>query len=328
MSAASTASAAPAPSQIDGAPARACLTLAVQADGATIRTVEGLAPEPGRLSVLQDAFRRHHALQCGFCTAGILMSLDWLSARQCPIAERGRAARISRRATSAAAPAMRRSSPRRSTPRRSCGSSRCLISAPASSPASRATRTRSRSSMATCGSPTREWYRRISALVAGFDELGLKPGDHLVTRAAEPLGGRDPALGLPVRRHRRSRRSTGAPQPTRSITAARTREAKARGLRGRVGATPCAARQGGARHAAHRRSALPRRAAVRHAGHAVPAADADAARRRRRLVADALHVRHHGASRRACRAATAPSAPPRSPMWRRTSTATANARSA
>jgi 2-furoyl-CoA dehydrogenase 2Fe-2S iron sulfur subunit len=63
--------------QIDGMPARACLTLAVQADGAHIRTVEGLAPEPGRLSVLQDAFRRHHALQCGFCTSGILMSLDW-----------------------------------------------------------------------------------------------------------------------------------------------------------------------------------------------------------------------------------------------------------
>jgi 2-furoyl-CoA dehydrogenase 2Fe-2S iron sulfur subunit len=56
--------------------ARACLTLAVQADGATIRTVEALAPEPGRLSVLQEAFRRHHALQCGFCTPGILMSLD------------------------------------------------------------------------------------------------------------------------------------------------------------------------------------------------------------------------------------------------------------
>jgi 2-furoyl-CoA dehydrogenase 2Fe-2S iron sulfur subunit len=63
--------------QIDGAPARACLTLAVQADGSALRTVEGLAPEPGRLSVLQEAFRRHHALQCGFCTAGILMSLDW-----------------------------------------------------------------------------------------------------------------------------------------------------------------------------------------------------------------------------------------------------------
>ena len=62
---------------VDGAPARACLTLAVQADGASIRTVEGLAPEAGRLSILQEAFRRHHALQCGFCTAGILMSLDW-----------------------------------------------------------------------------------------------------------------------------------------------------------------------------------------------------------------------------------------------------------
>ena len=62
--------------EIDGAPARACLTLAVQADGASIRTVEGLSPAPGRLSVLQEAFRRHHALQCGFCTAGILMSLD------------------------------------------------------------------------------------------------------------------------------------------------------------------------------------------------------------------------------------------------------------
>jgi 2-furoyl-CoA dehydrogenase 2Fe-2S iron sulfur subunit len=65
--------------QIDGVPARSCLTLAVQADGATIRTVEGLAPAPGQLSVLQQAFRDHFALQCGFCTAGILMSLDaWL----------------------------------------------------------------------------------------------------------------------------------------------------------------------------------------------------------------------------------------------------------
>jgi 2-furoyl-CoA dehydrogenase 2Fe-2S iron sulfur subunit len=62
--------------EINGAPARACLTLAVQVDGETLRTVEGLAPEPGRLSELQLAFRRHHALQCGFCTPGILMSLD------------------------------------------------------------------------------------------------------------------------------------------------------------------------------------------------------------------------------------------------------------
>ena len=62
--------------QIDGQPARACLTLAVQADGAEIRTVEGLAPAADRLSVLQEAFRSHFGLQCGFCTPGILMSLD------------------------------------------------------------------------------------------------------------------------------------------------------------------------------------------------------------------------------------------------------------
>jgi 2-furoyl-CoA dehydrogenase 2Fe-2S iron sulfur subunit len=62
--------------QIDGAPARACLTLAVQAEGCKIRTVEDLSPAPDRLSLLQEAFRHHHALQCGFCTPGILMSLD------------------------------------------------------------------------------------------------------------------------------------------------------------------------------------------------------------------------------------------------------------
>jgi 2-furoyl-CoA dehydrogenase 2Fe-2S iron sulfur subunit len=61
---------------IDGRPARACLTLAVQVDGCEIRTVENLAPSAGRLGVLQSAFKRNHALQCGFCTAGILMSLD------------------------------------------------------------------------------------------------------------------------------------------------------------------------------------------------------------------------------------------------------------
>ncbi|MEZ5785160.1 MAG: (2Fe-2S)-binding protein [Xanthobacteraceae bacterium] len=62
--------------EIDGVPARACLTLAVQIDGADLRTVEALAPEPGRLSILQEAFRRRHGLQCGFCTPGILVSLD------------------------------------------------------------------------------------------------------------------------------------------------------------------------------------------------------------------------------------------------------------
>ncbi len=62
--------------RIDGRAARACLTLAVQADGCRVDTVEGLNGESGKLTVLQEAFRRHHALQCGYCTAGILMSLS------------------------------------------------------------------------------------------------------------------------------------------------------------------------------------------------------------------------------------------------------------
>jgi 2-furoyl-CoA dehydrogenase 2Fe-2S iron sulfur subunit len=61
---------------VDDMLTRACLTLAAQVDGCEIRTVEGLAPSADRLSALQRAFRRNHALQCGFCTAGILMSLD------------------------------------------------------------------------------------------------------------------------------------------------------------------------------------------------------------------------------------------------------------
>ncbi len=61
---------------VDGMLTRACLTLAVQVEGCDVRTVESLAPAPDRLSVLQTAFRKNHALQCGFCTAGILMSLD------------------------------------------------------------------------------------------------------------------------------------------------------------------------------------------------------------------------------------------------------------
>lgn len=69
--------------QIDGVASRACLTLAVQVDGRRIDTVESLAGEDGVLNALQAAFKRHHALQCGFCTAGILMSCtDWLARQQ------------------------------------------------------------------------------------------------------------------------------------------------------------------------------------------------------------------------------------------------------
>jgi len=60
----------------DGEPARSCLMLAVQADGHRVETVESLRPEPGgELHPLQEAFRQSHALQCGFCTPGILMTM-------------------------------------------------------------------------------------------------------------------------------------------------------------------------------------------------------------------------------------------------------------
>ena len=62
--------------RVDGKAVRACLMYAVQADGRRVDTVEGLADGEGKLTALQRAFRRHHALQCGFCTPGILMSLD------------------------------------------------------------------------------------------------------------------------------------------------------------------------------------------------------------------------------------------------------------
>jgi 2-furoyl-CoA dehydrogenase 2Fe-2S iron sulfur subunit len=62
--------------QIDGRAQRACLTLAVQVEGRSVDTVEGLAGAEARLSALQEAFRRHFALQCGYCTAGILMSVE------------------------------------------------------------------------------------------------------------------------------------------------------------------------------------------------------------------------------------------------------------
>jgi 2-furoyl-CoA dehydrogenase 2Fe-2S iron sulfur subunit len=64
---------------VDGRAVRSCTQFAVECDGAAVRTVEGLAGQ-GEIGILQQAFRRHHAVQCGFCTAGILMSAtDFLS---------------------------------------------------------------------------------------------------------------------------------------------------------------------------------------------------------------------------------------------------------
>ena len=62
--------------RLDGVAVRSCLLLAVQADGSEITTVEGLAPAEGTLTPLQEAFRRNHALQCGFCTPGILIAAE------------------------------------------------------------------------------------------------------------------------------------------------------------------------------------------------------------------------------------------------------------
>jgi carbon-monoxide dehydrogenase small subunit len=59
---------------VDGEPVRSCLMLAVQAEGHAVRTVEGLASESEPLHPLQEAFWDHHALQCGFCTPGFLMT--------------------------------------------------------------------------------------------------------------------------------------------------------------------------------------------------------------------------------------------------------------
>ena len=66
--------------QINGRVARSCLTLAVQAAGCDVATIEGMTDAAGELGIIQRAFREHFALQCGFCTPGIVMSLaDYLA---------------------------------------------------------------------------------------------------------------------------------------------------------------------------------------------------------------------------------------------------------
>jgi aerobic-type carbon monoxide dehydrogenase small subunit (CoxS/CutS family) len=63
---------------MDGKTVKSCMLLAIQADGATITTVEGLAGADGELTPLQQAFSRSHALQCGYCTPGMLLSATYL----------------------------------------------------------------------------------------------------------------------------------------------------------------------------------------------------------------------------------------------------------
>jgi aerobic carbon-monoxide dehydrogenase small subunit len=74
---------------VDGGPVRACLMFAVQADGASVTTVEGMAADDGTLHPLQQSFCDRHGLQCGFCTPGMLMSaLDLLHREINPSRER------------------------------------------------------------------------------------------------------------------------------------------------------------------------------------------------------------------------------------------------
>ncbi|MBX9699310.1 MAG: (2Fe-2S)-binding protein [Acetobacteraceae bacterium] len=70
--------------RVDGVIVRGCLTLAVQCDGATVETIEGLS-DSGEIADLQEAFRRRNALQCGYCTPGMLMTAaDLLSRGETP----------------------------------------------------------------------------------------------------------------------------------------------------------------------------------------------------------------------------------------------------
>jgi carbon-monoxide dehydrogenase small subunit len=66
---------------LDGEPVRSCLMFAVQADGYAITTVEAMAPAPGELGIIQDAFCETHGLQCGFCTSGMILAAHALLRR-------------------------------------------------------------------------------------------------------------------------------------------------------------------------------------------------------------------------------------------------------
>ena len=103
---------------VDGEAVKSCTVLAVQADGAEVTTIEGLA-QNGELHPLQQAFHEQHALQCGYCTPGMIMSAAYLLEQNPDPSERG-GARTASRAISAAAPGTRTSStPCSPRPRRS-----------------------------------------------------------------------------------------------------------------------------------------------------------------------------------------------------------------
>ena len=66
---------------VDGDPVRSCLMFAVQSDGYAITTIEGVAPAPGELGIVQDAFCEAHGMQCGYCTPGMVLTAQALLKR-------------------------------------------------------------------------------------------------------------------------------------------------------------------------------------------------------------------------------------------------------
>ena len=95
---------------LDGRAIKSCTVLAATCDGAKVTTIEGLAQD-GKLHPMQEAFREHHGLQCGFCTPGMIMAAVDIVQPQGRQRRRGHHPRTSSRATSAAAPAITTSSP-------------------------------------------------------------------------------------------------------------------------------------------------------------------------------------------------------------------------
>jgi carbon-monoxide dehydrogenase small subunit len=80
---------------VDGLAVRSCLMLAVQADGAQVVTVEGLAAPDGTLHPVQQAMRDEHALQCGFCTPGVVITLAAMTTKPEPVSEEALIAALS-----------------------------------------------------------------------------------------------------------------------------------------------------------------------------------------------------------------------------------------
>ena len=191
---------------IDGVPARACLTLAVQVDGASSGPSKGLRRRADRLGVLQEAFRAQSR-----AAVRLLHRRHSDVARQLPAPAQAAGPRTDIRDFSAgicaAAPAIRRSCARRWKPQRNLRRpkprERPMLDLGTSFVASVA---RDPDAVAIVDGELRltyaQWYARISSLVAGFDRLGLRPGDHLVTVLQNRWEAAHAALGLPVRRHR------------------------------------------------------------------------------------------------------------------------------